>query len=154
MPPRPALRLAAVMLALTLTGTLALPGPLGAQDRPVAGPFLAVPPAEALSRAAGAEVLLVDIRRPEEWRETGVMPEALLLTFETPETFLAALAPHLDGRPVALICRSGNRTAAAAALLAPRLGVPVIDIGGGMLRLMAEGYRPAAPTRARGCTSC
>lgn len=136
------------LLAALLAATLAA-APLTAQQT-----FIAAPSASELRSAAAGDVLVVDIRHPEEWQQTGVLPEALLLTFDTPGAFLAALAPHLDGRPVALICRSGNRTAQAAAMLEGALEVPVIDLAGGMLRLMAEGYAPAPPTAAQGCATC
>lgn len=117
--------------------------------------YVATPSAAELQ---GADVLLVDIRRPEEWVQTGVLPNAVLLTYEhfdSPDAFLAALAPHLDpDRPVALICRTGNRTNLAARALAPKLGQPVIDIQGGMFRLLRDGYQPATPTPAQGCTIC
>ncbi|MFN7003154.1 MAG: rhodanese-like domain-containing protein [Roseinatronobacter sp.] len=133
------------LLALLLAATLALP----VQAQQV---FTAQPSAQQLS---DAPVLLVDIRRPEEWRETGVIPDALLLTFETPDQFLAALRPHLQpGQPVALICRTGNRTVRAAQIIAPEIDVPVIDIAGGMFRLIGDGYRPSAPTRQQGCMIC
>ena len=100
-------------------------------------------------------VLLVDIRQPQEWVETGVLPGALLLTFDNPDQFLADLAPHIQpGQPVALICRTGNRTARAAQIIAPALDVPVIDLAGGMFRLMGAGYQPERPTREQGCTIC
>lgn len=136
-----------VLLALIVS--LGLGGPALAQQH-----FVAQPSATELQ---GADVLVVDIRRPEEWKQTGVLPNAHLLTYEhfdTPEAFLAALAPQLDGRPVALICRTGNRTNIAARALAERLDQPVIDIQGGIMRLMSEGYQPNAPTRAQGCESC
>ncbi|TVP71931.1 MAG: rhodanese-like domain-containing protein [Rhodobacteraceae bacterium] len=105
-----------------------------------------------------ADVLLVDIRRPEEWLETGVLPGAVLLTyehFETPDAFIAALGPHLKpDQPVALICRTGSRTSRAAPALAARLDVPVIDLGGGMFRLMADGYRGVRPIADQGCAIC
>lgn len=114
--------------------------------------YTAQPSAQQLQEAP---VLLVDIRQPEEWAETGVLPNALLLTFESPDQFLADLRPHLSpGQPVALICRTGNRTARAAQLIAPALDQPVIDVAGGIFRLMAQGYRPAQATRAQGCTIC
>ncbi|ATX66470.1 rhodanese-like domain-containing protein [Roseinatronobacter bogoriensis] len=100
-------------------------------------------------------VLLVDIRQPQEWVETGVLPNALLLTFNGPASFLQQLQPHLQpGQPVALICRTGNRTARAAQMIAPSLDVPVIDVAGGIFRLLDAGYQPATPTRAQGCTIC
>jgi rhodanese-related sulfurtransferase len=59
-----------------------------------------------------------------------------------------------DGQSIALICRSGNRTSRAARQIAAITDVPVIDITGGMLRVLGEGYTPVAPTAARGCTIC
>lgn len=105
--------------------------------------------------AADQGTLLVDIRRPEEWRETGVVEGALLVTYTDPQSFLAAVRPHLaPGQRLALICRSGNRTSRAARDIAPLLDVPVVDIAGGMLRLRAEGYAAVAATRAQGCAIC
>jgi rhodanese-related sulfurtransferase len=145
---RPAL-IAALSLALLGALVLSLMPDRGAAQAP---PITAAPSAAQIT---AAPVLLVDIRRPEEWVETGVLPNALLITFESPAQFLRALAPHLQpGQPVALICRTGNRTAQAARILAPVLEQPVIDLAGGMFRLMAEGYRPERPTRAAGCTVC
>lgn len=136
--------------AALIAAQLAPPLPASAQTH-----YIAAPGAAELSAAAAQDVLLVDIRRPEEWRATGVLPEALLLTYEGTDGFLAALAPHLAaGKPLALICRTGNRTSRAASELGQRLDVPVIDIAGGMLRLLAEGTTPSAPTRAQGCTTC
>ena len=136
-------------ILLALIVSLGLGGPAVAQQH-----FVAQPSAMELQ---SADVLLVDIRRPEEWKQTGVLPNAHLLTYEhfdTPEAFLAALAPQLDDRPVALICRTGSRTSRAARAVAELLDQPVIDIQGGITRLMREGYQPDAPTRTQGCESC
>lgn len=114
--------------------------------------YTAQPSAQQLQ---DAPVLLVDIRQPQEWVETGVLPNALLLPFNDPDSFLRALRPHLQpGQPVALICRTGNRTARAARLVAGELSVPVVDVAGGMFRLIGAGYQPQMPTRAQGCTIC
>lgn len=126
-----------------------LPATAAAQDARVLHTAL---PAEALAETSA---LVVDIRQPQEWQETGVLPNALLLTFANPEQFLADLQPHLQpGQPVLLICRTGNRTARAASMIAPRLDVPVVDVQGGMFRLIAEGYTPEAPRAAQGCRIC
>jgi len=133
-------------LVLALLAAL-LPLPLAAQQI-----LSAAPNAQQLE---SAPVLLVDIRQPQEWIQTGVLPNALLIPFDDAESFLRALEPHLQpGRPVALICRSGNRTSRAAHLIAGALPVPVIDVQGGMLRLLAQGYVPSPPQRAAGCTIC
>ena len=136
------------IIAHTLVALLAVaPLPLAAQQL-----FSAAPAADELKQAP---VLLVDIRQPQEWVQTGVLPNARLIPFNDPVSFIEALAPHLEpGQPVALICRSGNRTSRAGQILSRELSVPVIDVQGGMMRLMAQGYSPAEPTREAGCTIC
>lgn len=87
--------------------------------------------------------LLVDIRTPQEWAETGVVEGAVLLTFKKPNQFLAQIRPALaDGRDLVLICRSGNRTQAAARALAGEIDNRIISVEGGIKRLIAEGYQP------------
>jgi len=61
---------------------------------------------------------IVDIRTPAEWMETGVIKGAKTITFNATdkEGFLNELKANVDlKKPVALICRSGRRSAAAAA---------------------------------------
>jgi rhodanese-related sulfurtransferase len=100
-------------------------------------------------------VLLVDIRRPEEWQQTGVIDGALLITYADRDSFLSALRPHLqDGQSLALICRTGNRTSRATRQIAEAVDAPVIDVAGGTVRVLSEGYSPVAPTRDMGCTVC
>lgn len=87
--------------------------------------------------------LIVDIRTPPEWAETGVIDDAVLLTFTDPDRFLAQLAPALaDGRDLILVCRSGNRTRAAAQAIQGRIPNRIVSIDGGMKRVIASGYRP------------
>jgi len=61
--------------------------------------------------------VLVDIRRPEEWRLTGVVDGSHLLTFfaqdgsSEPLVWLEQLAQLVpEEQPLALLCRSGYRT--------------------------------------------
>lgn len=99
--------------------------------------------------------LLVDIRRPEEWVQTGVVEDAVLVTYTDAESFVARIAPLLGpGQELALICRSGNRSSRAAGEIAQRIANPVVDIAGGMLRVVAEGYTPLPPRREQGCMIC
>ena len=59
---------------------------------------------------------LIDIRRPEEWRQTGVAKDARRINMEHPEgliAFLRQVAVEVKGdgnAPIGLICRTGNRT--------------------------------------------
>lgn len=103
--------------------------------------------------AAGIEV--VDIRRSEEWRETGIVPGSRLITAfdgegRLVEGFIERVRSAIaDGRPFALICRSGNRSATAAGLLAAVTGeVTIYDVDGG-IRAWAAAGRPLSP-----CAAC
>ena len=95
-------------------------------------------------KADGA--LIVDIRTPEEWAETGVIEGAKLVTFTDPESFLAAVGPDLaDGRDLVLVCRSGRRSGAAAEALQSLIPNRIISQDGGMSVLIGEGYQAVPP---------
>lgn len=67
---------------------------------------------EAFEKVKAGELLLVDIRTPGEWRQTGVATDAKTIDM-TSKTFGQDLLAAMDGNkdaPVALICRTGNRT--------------------------------------------
>ncbi|KPQ10345.1 MAG: Rhodanese-related sulfurtransferase [Saliniramus fredricksonii] len=101
------------------------------------------------------DTLVVDIRRPEEWVQTGVVAGAVLVTYTDAKSFIARIEPLLaPGQELALICRSGNRSSLAAREIAQRIDNPVVDIAGGMLRVVAEGYSPLPPRREQGCMIC
>lgn len=71
-------------------------------------------PVEAQIAAGKGEILLVDIRRPDEWASTGVPEGAIPLDMRR-EDFTQALAAYSDAdksRPVALICARGVRSSA------------------------------------------
>lgn len=90
--------------------------------------------------------VIVDIRRPEEWVETGVIAGAKLVTFEGAQSFIAAIGPDLaGGRDLILICRSGRRSAAAAEALQTMIPNRIISVEGGMGRIIDEGYQTIAP---------
>lgn len=124
-----------------LTGLLALPV-LGPLARPAkAEPYVTQVMTVDQMRANGG--LIVDIRTPEEWAESGVIEGARLVTFEGPDSFLAALGPDLaSGRDLILVCRSGRRTAAAAEALASVLPNRIISVDGGMNAVIGGGYSP------------
>lgn len=91
--------------------------------------------------------LIVDIRTPPEWVETGVIDGAKLATFTDPDSFLARIGPEIaDGRDLILICRSGNRTAAAARALEGRIPNRIVSIEGGMRKLIGSGYQTVPPS--------
>ncbi|MBY6114090.1 rhodanese-like domain-containing protein [Mameliella alba] len=100
--------------------------------------------------------LLVDIREPLEWQQTGVLIGARLHSWRSAENFVAALADEIArADEILLLCRSGNRSSSAARSLADHLDREIIDVAGGMIRLAHEGKaQVVAPTKAMGCTVC
>lgn len=78
------------------------------------GPNLSAPEAHELVQAG--KMTLIDIRRPEEWRQTGVAQGAKRINMEHPDgliAFLRQIALEVKGEanaPIGLICRTGNRT--------------------------------------------
>lgn len=89
-----------------------------------------------------ADVQLVDVRTPAEFAQ-GHIADALLIDFKAAD-FDALCAEKLDkARPVAIYCRSGKRSAAAAQRLAAA-GFTVYNLQGGILEWIASG-KPLAP---------
>ncbi len=120
---------------------------------------LALLPFSGMARAEGFEVkplavsemqadggVIVDIRTPEEWADTGVIEGARLVTFTGAQSFIAAVGPALaDGRDLILICRSGRRSAAAAEALQTMIPNRIISVEDGMGRIIDEGYQTITP---------
>jgi rhodanese-related sulfurtransferase len=79
-----------------------------------AEPDLSAP--EAAARAQSGKLILIDIRTPPEWKETGVARGARQVNMIHPQGakgFTDQLMSELKGdknTPIALICRTGNRT--------------------------------------------
>ncbi len=82
---------------------------------------------EAHERALKGDIVLVDIRTAEEWKETGVPTSAHAITMhQDPQVFLAGLLKAAGGDanvPIAVICRTGSRTTALAVPLS-KAGFP------------------------------
>ncbi|MDO5045934.1 rhodanese-like domain-containing protein [Campylobacter sp.] len=90
---------------------------------------------------------LIDIRTPYEWLETGVVKGAKLVYFYDNDRifnpkFLDEILAVVDpNKPVALICRRGVRSLMGAEILASSgLFKEVINLSGGMAKLLDEGY--------------
>ena len=91
------------------------------------------------------DIPIYDVRRPEEWRQTGVVEGSKLLTFveasgrlnpEFIERFTAANSQH---DPVILICRTGSRTSTLARLLVEQMGyTQVYNVRDGITRWIRE----------------
>lgn len=79
-----------------------------------AEPDLSAP--EAAAQVQSGKLILIDIRTPPEWKETGVARGARQVNMLHPQGakgFTDQLLGELKGNrntPIALICRTGNRT--------------------------------------------
>jgi rhodanese-related sulfurtransferase len=92
-------------------------------------------PREVHAAALRGEILLIDIRRPDEWALTGVGEGASPLDMRRPDFIetLLALAGNDKSRPLALICARGVRSRHLASDLAEAGFVNIVDVPEGML---------------------
>ncbi len=99
-----------------------------------------IPADRAADLARTGRLLLVDIRTPAEWATTGVPAGAAPIPLtERPQRVRPEFVGEIDrlvaghrDRPVALICRSGGRTAFARRLLLAHGFSAVLDVAEGM----------------------
>lgn len=98
----------------------------------------------AALRAQGAVV--IDVRRADEWRGTGVIDGSRRVTaFDASGTldpaFINAVTKAVrPDQPVVLVCRSGRRSTAAAHILAEQAGFRrLYNLEGGILEWVGDG---------------
>jgi len=92
------------------------------------------------------DVPIYDVRRQDEWRQTGVIEGSKLLTFvdasgrlkpDFLDRFTAAAGKH---DPVILVCRTGSRTSTLARYLVEELGyTQVYNVRDGITRWISDG---------------
>jgi rhodanese-related sulfurtransferase len=125
--------LRAFLISLALTASLMT---ATAQDTP-----LNMTPVDTAKLVTEKKAILIDIRTPEEWKETGVAEGAHRLDMNDP-MFTAKLSKLVNGdrtKPVALICRTANRTRTVQAALMQQGGYTrVINVEGGMIGNSAD----------------
>lgn len=92
--------------------------------------------AQAYSEAAAGARVLIDVRSPPEWKQSGLPRGAATVTIHQPapaflDGILAAIGGDRD-RPIALICATGNRSHRAQQLLESRGFTNVLNVDGGL----------------------
>ncbi|WP_299151196.1 rhodanese-like domain-containing protein [uncultured Tateyamaria sp.] len=90
---------------------------------------------DAHSAAVSGDVVLIDIRRPDEWQTTGVGEGAIPIDMRR-DDFTDVLLVHTAGRtdtPVALICARGVRSRRMSRQLSEAGFTTIIDVPEGML---------------------
>ncbi len=94
---------------------------------------LTVEQVEALQKQGKA--LIIDVRTPEEWRQTGVIPGSKPLQFfdkdgnAQTQTWLSQFDKlrKSPDQPVVLVCRSGHRSGLVGNFLTKKLGLKNIN---------------------------
>ncbi len=73
-----------------------------------------IDPQQAFDRLSAGEIVLIDIRDPSEWEDTGVPKGAVLLSMYIDgglEAFIGEIDKTIGReKPIALICASGGRS--------------------------------------------
>ena len=112
-----------------------------------------------LARLTAKGVPIIDIRTAGEWKSSGVISGAKLLTFfdergnaNTAQWLASAKGIATPDQPVILICRSGNRTRAATQFLSEQAGYKTVyNVTHGMNGWMAEKRAIVPPTQTMTC---
>jgi rhodanese-related sulfurtransferase len=141
-------RLFGVILTMLAAPGLATPG-LADEARLTAD--------EAHSRAQRRELLIIDVRTPAEWRQTGIPIGASTADITSAaglSAFVTAVTAAAAGdrnRPIAVICRSGNRSTKAREVLLANGFTTVFNIKEGMA---GSGFGPGWLNRGLPVTPC
>lgn len=114
-------------LIVVVVLTLLMPFSAKAQEK------IDVETAQALAKTG--DVLLLDIRTPREWKQTGVSPLATTLNMRESSfgSKLMGLIENNRDRPIALICATGGRSGYLAQVMAEAGFSNVYDVSEGMM---------------------
>ena len=101
---------------------------------------------EELKKLMARGVPVIDIRRPEEWKQTGIVEGSHMITAfnkrgQLQKDFKAKFEAVVKSKDqeVALICRTGNRTGHLSTALSDQLGYSKIhNVTNGITRWIAE----------------
>ncbi len=117
---------------------------------------------EELKAKLTAGTTLIDIRRPDEWKATGVIPGSHLVTFfdtggKVNPNFGAELKKLISGPAdeIVILCRSGNRSQMLSEYLAGQAGFTnVINVEKGISSWIENGGEVTAPELPENCWLC
>lgn len=108
---------------------------------------------DELKQLMAQGVPVIDVRRPEEWRQTGVVEGSHLLTFFDKQgrydvdkwmTEFSSIAGPDD--PVVLICRTGNRTGTISKFLDQQLSYKKLNnVSKGITHWIRQGNATVKP---------
>lgn len=97
---------------------------------------------------AQKNIKTIDIRTPSEWKETGIVKGSYTIMFfdEQGRFNVPSFLKELDkvvkkDESFALICRVGSRTGIVSEFLSEKLDYKVINLKGGIMKMIQEGYK-------------
>lgn len=115
---------------------------------------------DAFQQARNGDLVVIDVRSPREWRQTGIPAGAKAITMHDPEglgAFLKNLLRSVEGdrnARIAMICARGNRSHSMQQFLTQNGFTRVLDVSEGML---GRGRSPGWLARnlpVEACTRC
>lgn len=116
------------------TLALAVVGAFGMSTFTVTAAQQEMTPPEILDAVRSGRILLVDIRRPDEWQETGLAEGAIPIDLRRDDFVDAIVAARAyETQPVAVICARGIRSRRMTLRLNEARITPIIDVPEGML---------------------
>ena len=106
-----------------------------------------------LSSLIEKQVPIIDIRRQEEWNQTGIVKDSILMTFfnKNGKADVENWLKNLDlvakkNEPFILICRTGRRTSLVAKFLSEKLNYEkVYDVTDGITEWIKKGNTVLKP---------
>ncbi|RKY58004.1 MAG: rhodanese-like domain-containing protein [Candidatus Latescibacterota bacterium] len=116
-------------LSILVLGTFLLACEKGKLTSKEAVSVVDIPPSEAAELIRAGEVLVLDVRTTEEYREGHITPSLLIPHQEVGERKKEILA--YGDRPILVYCRSGHRSAIAAEELIKKGFKKVCNLAGG-----------------------
>lgn len=117
---------------------------------------------DVLKSKLSAGTTLIDIRRPDEWQQTGVVPGSHLLTFfdrnGNPNPQFGAELQKLIAGPndeVVFICQTGQRSKLLSEYLSGQAGFTnVANVQGGIADWIRQGHEVEKAELPAGCWLC
>ncbi len=108
--------------------------------------------AQGLEKLMASGVTVIDVRTPGEWKQTGIVEGSIPIMFfdekrnAHAQEWMQQASKHIKpGDQVAIICRSGRRSAAVGEFLIKEHGFQhVYNVQGGILGWVAKGNKTVA----------
>ncbi len=121
-----------LLVLLTLAVPLLFASPAAAQDQKFS-PAKDITVQDAYKGLQDDTLVLVDIRTPAEWAQTGLAQTAIPISMQDPEFLrkLAQVQQEHPGKTIAFICASGNRSSVVQIELARRGYTDIFSVYGG-----------------------